>query len=55
MELAERDPAEIIDACRERRLLVGAAGARTLRLTPPLTITDNELSQALTILEEVLA
>ena len=55
VELTEREPAEVIDACRERRLLVCAAGAQTLRLTPPLTITNDELEQAVAILEEVLA
>jgi acetylornithine/N-succinyldiaminopimelate aminotransferase len=39
----------------ERGLVVGTAGERVLRLTPPLTITDEELEHALAILEEVLA
>jgi acetylornithine/N-succinyldiaminopimelate aminotransferase len=50
----DRAAAPAIAACLERRLLVGSAGERTLRLTPPLTISDGELAQALTILEEVL-
>jgi len=55
VELDGREPKDVVDACRERRLLVGVAGERTLRLTPPLTIGDDELTQALAILEEVLA
>jgi acetylornithine/N-succinyldiaminopimelate aminotransferase len=55
VELRAREAAGVIDACRERRLLVCAAGAQTLRLTPPLTITDDELTRAVAILEEVLA
>jgi acetylornithine/N-succinyldiaminopimelate aminotransferase len=55
VEVEGRDAAEVIDACREKRLLVGAAGERTLRITPPLTITRDELRRALAILEEVLA
>jgi len=39
----------------QRGVVVGTAGERTLRLAPPLTITDDELEQALTVLEEVLA
>jgi acetylornithine aminotransferase len=45
----------VVAACLERGLLVGSAGDRTLRLTPPLTVTDDELAHALTILAEVLA
>jgi acetylornithine aminotransferase len=50
----DRVASSAVAACLERRLLVGTAGERTLRLTPPLTITDNELDAALNILEEVL-
>jgi 4-aminobutyrate aminotransferase-like enzyme len=42
-------------ACLERGLLVGSAGERTLRITPPLTISADQVDQALSILEEVLA
>jgi acetylornithine/N-succinyldiaminopimelate aminotransferase len=50
----DRAASAAVAACLERRLLVGAAGERTLRLTPPLTIADDELDHALRILEEVL-
>ena len=50
----DRVASSAVAACLERRLLVGTVGERTLRLTPPLTITDNELDAALNILEEVL-
>jgi acetylornithine/N-succinyldiaminopimelate aminotransferase len=50
----DRVASSAVAACLERRLLVGTAGERTLRLSPPLTITDNELDAALNILEEVL-
>ena len=46
--------AEAVDACRERGLLVGTAGESALRLTPPLTLTTEELDHGLSILEEVL-
>ena len=51
----DRPAADVVDACRERGLLVGSAGERVLRLTPPLTIGAAELEQALAILGEVLA
>jgi acetylornithine/N-succinyldiaminopimelate aminotransferase len=50
----DRAASTAVAACLERRLLVGSAGERTVRLTPPLTIADSELDQALRILEEVL-
>ncbi|MBA3331160.1 MAG: acetylornithine/succinylornithine family transaminase [Actinobacteria bacterium] len=50
-----RPAATVIEAARERGLLVGSAGERTLRLTPPLVVTSAEVERALTILEEVLA
>jgi acetylornithine/N-succinyldiaminopimelate aminotransferase len=51
----DRPAAAVVDACRERGLLVGSAGERVLRLTPPLTIGSAEVDQALDVLREVLA
>jgi predicted acetylornithine/succinylornithine family transaminase len=51
----DRPAADAMTACRERGLLVGSAGDKTLRITPPLTISADEADQALSILEEVLA
>ncbi|MEX0675018.1 MAG: acetylornithine/succinylornithine family transaminase [Gaiellaceae bacterium] len=51
----DRPAAAVVDACRERGVLVGSAGERVLRLTPPLTIPEAELAHGLHILEEVLA
>jgi acetylornithine aminotransferase len=44
---------DVIAACIERGLLVGSAGERVVRITPPLTVSDDELDQALAILQEV--
>jgi 4-aminobutyrate aminotransferase-like enzyme len=44
-----------VDACRRRGVLVGSAGERVLRLTPPLTISEADLACGLHVLEEVLA
>lgn len=50
----DRPAAEVMAACRERGLLVGSAGQHTLRLTPPLTITEAECELALAMLGEAL-
>jgi acetylornithine/N-succinyldiaminopimelate aminotransferase len=50
----DRPASDVVDAARERGLLVGSAGPDVLRLTPPLTISTEELEQALELLEEVL-
>jgi acetylornithine/N-succinyldiaminopimelate aminotransferase len=50
----DRPGGAVVDACRERGLLVGSAGVDVLRLTPPLTVAVEELEQGLELLEEVL-
>jgi acetylornithine/N-succinyldiaminopimelate aminotransferase len=51
----DRPAADVVDACRERGLLVSSAGEQVLRLTPPLTIGAADVEQALAVLGEVLA
>ncbi len=46
---------EVVAGALERGLLVGAAGENTLRLTPPLVITEAEIEILLGILAEVFA
>jgi acetylornithine/succinyldiaminopimelate/putrescine aminotransferase len=50
----DRPAADVVAACLERGLVVGSAGDRVLRLTPPLTIADDELDHGLAILREAL-
>jgi acetylornithine/N-succinyldiaminopimelate aminotransferase len=50
----DRPAAPVAAACLEAGLLVGTAGESVLRLTPPLTITADELGAGLNLLEEVL-
>lgn len=45
---------KVVDACRDKGLLVLTAGADTVRLLPPLTIGSGEIETALSILQEVL-
>jgi acetylornithine aminotransferase/acetylornithine/N-succinyldiaminopimelate aminotransferase len=51
----DRPAADVVDACAERGLLVGTAGADVLRLTPALIVTTAEIEHALGVLQEVLA
>ena len=46
---------EAVAACFDAALLVTSAGPTTLRLTPPLTVSSDEVAQALSILREVLS
>jgi len=50
----DRPAAEVVDACREAGLLVLTAGERVLRLAPPLTVTADEVDEALAVLAEAL-
>jgi predicted acetylornithine/succinylornithine family transaminase len=44
----------VVDAALERGLVVGTAGPSTLRLTPPLTLSQEETDLAIRLLLEVL-
>ncbi|KAI1826874.1 acetylornithine and succinylornithine aminotransferase [Xylaria intraflava] len=49
-----QDPSPIIKAARERGLLVITCGTNTLRLVPPLTISEDELRTGLGILSDAI-
>jgi predicted acetylornithine/succinylornithine family transaminase len=51
----EQPAGEVVAAAFDRGVLVCTAGERTIRLTPPLTITTGELAHGLAVLQEVLA
>jgi acetylornithine aminotransferase/acetylornithine/N-succinyldiaminopimelate aminotransferase len=46
---------DVVAACRERGLLVNNVRPNAIRFMPPLTVTDDEIDRACTILEEALA
>ena len=50
----DRPAGPVVAAAHERGLVVGSAGDTVVRLTPPLTITTEELELALGVLQEVL-
>jgi acetylornithine/N-succinyldiaminopimelate aminotransferase len=50
----DRDAAPIVDACRDRGLLVLTAGPDVLRLLPPLVVEEAEIDEALGVIRAVL-
>ena len=50
----DRPAAPVVEAALEHGLVIGSAGEQTLRLTPPLTITADEVALGLQLLGEVL-
>ena len=48
-------PADLLAAARERGLLLVRGGERAVRLLPPLTVTDDDIHDALAALDEALA
>ena len=50
----DRPAGPVVAACLAAGLLVGTAGDMVLRLTPPLTISADEVEHGLALLEEVL-
>jgi acetylornithine/N-succinyldiaminopimelate aminotransferase len=51
----DRPAAPVVEACLAAGVVVGTAGDRVLRLTPPLTIDESELELGLTTIREVLS
>ncbi|MDX6397411.1 MAG: acetylornithine/N-succinyldiaminopimelate aminotransferase [Gaiellaceae bacterium] len=50
----DRPAGPVVAACLAAGLLVGSAGDTVLRLTPPLTVTADEIDTGLSLLQEVL-
>jgi acetylornithine aminotransferase len=50
-----QDPTPIVTAARERGLLVITAGTNTLRFVPALTITEEQIEEAMTILDAAIS
>ncbi len=51
----DREVGPVVDACRDRGLLVLSAGPDVLRLTPPLVVSAEEVEEALDILAATLS
>jgi acetylornithine/N-succinyldiaminopimelate aminotransferase len=50
----DRPAGPVVDACRDRGLLVLTAGEKVLRMTPPLVIDEQDVERALAILGDAL-
>ncbi|NLE14525.1 MAG: aspartate aminotransferase family protein [Spirochaetales bacterium] len=48
-------PRKVVDACFERGLLVASAGYDVLRFVPPLIVSQQDIDNALAIVEQALA
>ncbi|MGH2397600.1 MAG: aminotransferase class III-fold pyridoxal phosphate-dependent enzyme, partial [bacterium] len=55
VELSTETAPQVVDAARERGLLLNAVQPNTLRLVPPLVITRQDVDEAVRILAESLA
>jgi acetylornithine/succinyldiaminopimelate/putrescine aminotransferase len=51
----DRPAAPLVEAALEHGLVIGSAGERILRLTPPLTLSPEEAALGIQLLTEVLA
>ena len=51
----DRPAAAVVDAARERRLLVNRTSDTVIRLLPPYVITETEIDEALPLLEAAIA
>jgi len=45
---------DIVNKCMEKGLLINSTGGKTLRFVPPLIISDEDVDQAMKILDEVM-
>ncbi|MBK5228059.1 MAG: acetylornithine transaminase [Actinobacteria bacterium] len=53
LELPDGGARAVAGACLERKVLVNDIGDRVIRFVPPLVISDEEIDQGLSVLEEV--
>lgn len=51
----DRPGQAVVDACRDKGLLINCTAQRVLRFLPPLIIGEEEIRRALAVLDEVLA
>ena len=51
----DRPAAAVVDAARERRLLINRTSDTVIRLLPPYVITERKIDEALPLLEAAIA
>jgi acetylornithine/N-succinyldiaminopimelate aminotransferase len=54
VELTAEGGGAVVEACRQKGLLINCIHSRVLRLVPPLVITKEEIDEALDILQEAM-
>ena len=52
---ADGDAAAVVSRARERGVLVNSTGPTTIRMVPPLILTQAEVDEAMGVLEQALA
>ncbi len=55
VDLRDEIGAEVVNRCAEEGLLINMVSPTTLRFMPPLIITRQQVDEAITILDGVLA
>ena len=53
LEISKNKAPEVMKLCLEKGLLINAVRPNTLRLFPPLNVTEGDINKAVAILEEV--
>ena len=53
LEISKNKAPEVMNLCLEKGLLINAVRPNTLRLFPPLNVTEGDINKAVAILEEV--
>jgi acetylornithine/succinyldiaminopimelate/putrescine aminotransferase len=51
----DRPAAAVVDAARERHLLINRTSDTVIRLLPPFVITEKEIDEAMPLLEAAIA
>ena len=52
LEISKNKALDVMKLCLEKGLLINAVRPNTLRLIPPLNVTEGDINKAIEILEE---
>ena len=53
VEISKNKASDVMKLCLEKGLLINAVRPNTLRIFPPLNVTEGDINKAIEILEEV--
>ena len=54
IELEGKEPAQVIESCKDNGLLLVGAGSQVIRFVPPLVVTKEDIDLAITILDQAM-